>query len=82
MPRPREVRTFIHLQRPELEFLRVLQRAVQKRAKRKHAPPLHEVIQGVILDYRRVIEIGVNPDLLTAFEQNKVRRRTSRTKPG
>lgn len=78
MPRPREVRTFVHLQHRELVFLQALQRLIQRRAGLKRPPPMHKVIQGLVLDYCRVVETGANPDLLEAFIEAMTRQRRRR----
>jgi hypothetical protein len=78
MPKPlSEIRTFIQLGSRELAFLRALRQLIRKKTGRKRVPPLHQVIQGVLLDYRRVLEVGANPELLSAYEE-VVRRRTRR----
>ena len=74
MPRPHEVRTFIYLPPRELDFIRVLQRLVLKRTGRKRPPPLHRIIQSVLIDYRRMLENGASPNLLMAYIDAKVGR--------
>lgn len=75
MPRPSERRTFVYLGPQERAFLAVLQRAVQKRVGLKKPPPLTRIIQGVLMDYRQVIEGGSNPDLWSAYEETRQRKR-------
>lgn len=77
MPK-RRVLTFVFLQAKELEFLYTLQRLLQEKAGLKRPPPLHKVIQSALSDYRKVVEIGANPDLMNAYDSAKVRHRTHR----
>lgn len=81
MPRPREVRTFICLDRREVEFVKALQRLVQRKSGRKRLPPLHSVIQGALLDYKRVLELGSMPNFLRAYDQAKAYSRRSCSAP-
>jgi hypothetical protein len=77
MPRPHEVRTFIHLKPRELDFVRTLQRLVQKRSGRKKPPSMQRVIQGALLDYKRLLELVSIPDFLIAYDRAKAYKHRS-----
>lgn len=80
MPRPGELRAFIYLGPKELDFVRALQRLVQRKLGRKRPPPLHAVIRGALRDYQLVLEVVSRPEFLKAYESVRSRYRPSRAR--
>jgi len=71
MKRPNQVRAFILLDERETQFIRHLQRTVRKATGRKRHPSIRNIIQGVLMDYKKVMEFAASPDFLQAYEDSK-----------
>lgn len=69
------VRTFIHLGSREAAFVRALQRLMEKRSPTRGRPRMNKVINAILLDYKRVLEMASDPDFLDAYEYVKSKRR-------
>lgn len=71
MKRPKRVRAFILLDEREVQFIRHLQRTVRRATGVKRHPPIRNIIQGVLMDYKRIMELAGDPDFLKSYEASK-----------
>jgi len=75
MAKPTELRTFILLETQQLEFVRALQRLAQRLSGKKRQPPLHSIIQGVLMDYKRMLETSASANFLEAYVYVRSKKR-------
>ena len=73
-------RTFINLADDELAFLKNLQSVIKKKTGSRVR--LADVLRGVIIDYKKMIELRADPDFLSTYRDGARRTRFSSKNKG